>query len=45
VRFSSEELAELRKRLGGTASGGVTGGLSGKALERFEEKLKNGKQL
>jgi thymidylate synthase (FAD) len=43
VRFSGEELAELRKRLGGNDDG--EGGLSGKALERFEEKLKNGRQL
>jgi len=43
VRFSGEELAELRKRLGGNDAG--ESGLSGKALERFEEKLKNGRQL
>jgi thymidylate synthase (FAD) len=43
VRFSGEELAELRKRLGGSGAG--ESGLSGKALERFEEKLKNGNQL
>jgi thymidylate synthase (FAD) len=43
VRFSGEELAELRKRLDGNSAG--EGGLSGKALERFEEKLKSGKQL
>jgi thymidylate synthase (FAD) len=35
VHFSGEELAELKKRLG---AGGESG-LSGKALERFEEKL------
>ena len=53
VRFSGEELAELRKRLGasdvaisganGGANSGENGGasgLSGKALERFEEKLR-----
>jgi len=40
IRFSSEELAELKKRLEGSK-----GNLSGKALERFEEKLKSGKQL
>ncbi|MCL2007558.1 MAG: FAD-dependent thymidylate synthase [Treponema sp.] len=46
VRFSGEELAEIRRRLGGAAGGGGgTGGLSGKALERFEEKLKQGRQL
>jgi thymidylate synthase (FAD) len=52
VRFSAEELVELRKRLdhkkpdnpnGITAD--VSGGLSGKALDRFEEKLKTGRQL
>jgi len=43
VRFSGEELEELRKRLDGSSAG--EGGLSGKALERFEEKLKNGRQL
>jgi len=37
VHFSAEEFAELRKRLGVSDAGG---GLSGKALERFEEKLK-----
>jgi len=37
ARFSGEELAELRKRLGVSDAGGA---LSGKALERFEEKLK-----
>ncbi|GHV26084.1 flavin-dependent thymidylate synthase [Spirochaetia bacterium] len=39
VSFSKEELAELNKRLG---SGGESS-LSGKALERFEEKLRSGK--
>ncbi|MCL2381736.1 MAG: FAD-dependent thymidylate synthase [Treponema sp.] len=38
ARFSGEELAELQRRLG-TRDGG--GELSGKALERFEEKLKS----
>jgi thymidylate synthase (FAD) len=42
VRFSGEELAELKRRLEG--EGGDNGGLSGKDLERFEEKLKNGLQ-
>ena len=42
VRFSGEEMVELKKRLGqGNAAGE---NLSGKALERFEEKLKTGKQ-
>jgi thymidylate synthase (FAD) len=40
VRFSQEELAELKRRLG--ASGEP---LTGKALERFEEKLRSGRQL
>lgn len=39
VRFSGEELAELRRRLGSGDSGAA---LAGKALERFEEKLKGG---
>ena len=47
VRFSGEEFAELRKRLGetGMSETAKAGGLTGKALERFEEKLKSGKQL
>jgi thymidylate synthase (FAD) len=40
VRFSSEEYEELRKRLEG-----AEGSLSGKDLERFEEKLNSGRQL
>ena len=44
ARFSGEELAELRKRLGGN-SGSEAGGLSGKALERFEEKLRGGRRI
>jgi thymidylate synthase (FAD) len=40
VRFSMEEFAELQNRLG---SGGGTG-LAGKELERFEEKLRTGRQ-
>lgn len=40
VRFSGPEMEELRARL----SGGE-GSLSGKELERFEEKLRSGKQL
>jgi thymidylate synthase (FAD) len=42
VRFSHSEFAELRERL--NAAGGKQSGLSGKALERFEEKLKSGRQ-
>jgi len=52
VRFSGEELAELRKRLGITGSASdiaaddtVPKELSGRALERFEEKLRSGRQL
>ena len=41
VRFSGEELAELRKRL----AGNDPGVLKGKALERFEEKIRSGRQL
>jgi thymidylate synthase (FAD) len=56
VKFSREEFAELKRRLaasgGGAegAEGGAAGsgegpeGLSGKALERFEEKLRTGRQ-
>jgi thymidylate synthase (FAD) len=39
VSFSREEFAELKQRLDGGA-----GALAGKALERFEEKLRSGKQ-
>ena len=47
VRFSGNELAELRKRLGENGQDSTDGpaALSGKALERFEEKLKTGRQL
>ncbi|MGI5173082.1 FAD-dependent thymidylate synthase [Treponema sp. OMZ 840] len=40
VRFSGEEMEELRCRLSGKE-----GSLSGKKLERFNEKLASGKQL
>ena len=40
VRFSAEEMEELRRRLSGTE-----GLLSGKKLERFNEKIATGKQL
>jgi thymidylate synthase (FAD) len=48
VTFSGEEFAELKRRLSTEedGSGGREGaGLSGKELERFEEKLRTGKQL
>jgi thymidylate synthase (FAD) len=41
VNFSREEFAELKRRLAGGDAGVA---LSGKALERFEEKLLGGKQ-
>ncbi|MDR2184558.1 MAG: FAD-dependent thymidylate synthase [Treponema sp.] len=41
VSFSQEEFAELKRRLDGGATAGT---LSGKALDRFEEKLRTGKQ-
>ena len=39
ARFSGEELAELRNRLG---ANNAPAGLAGKALERFEEKIRSG---
>ena len=56
VRFSADEFAELQKRLGvtptdtpalsaGTNDPANQGDLAGKTLERFEEKLKSGRQL
>jgi thymidylate synthase (FAD) len=47
VAFSKEEFAELRRRLADGVSVGDAGEsvLAGKALERFEEKLRTGKQL
>ncbi|MCA1949039.1 MAG: FAD-dependent thymidylate synthase [Treponema sp.] len=42
LRFSKEELAELKRRLGMAVD---AESLSGKALERFEEKLRSGRQL
>jgi thymidylate synthase (FAD) len=48
VSFSKEEFAELKRRLGEDAGdeGALTdkAALSGKALERFEEKLRTGEQ-
>ncbi len=49
VRFSSPEMAELRRRLGAESkadgSAAQKPALSQKELERFEEKLKTGRQL
>jgi thymidylate synthase (FAD) len=49
VTFSKDEAAELRRRLGDGRRLGASpvgeSGLLGKALERFEEKLRTGKQL
>jgi thymidylate synthase (FAD) len=54
VRFSGPEMAELRRRLGievsdahdqPDESAGMPPGLSKKELERFEEKLRSGRQL
>lgn len=49
VRFSGAEVSELRRRLGvesgSAASLAQSAPLQGKALERFEEKLRTGKQL
>ena len=54
VRFTGAEMAELKRRLAGrSAAGDVAGSasageaplLKGKELERFEEKLRTGKQL
>jgi thymidylate synthase (FAD) len=46
ARFSAEELAELKRRLASpNANAAEPSGLSGKKLERFEEKLRTGRQL
>jgi thymidylate synthase (FAD) len=47
TRFSAEEMAELRRRLGAApaAPGGSVATLEGKKLQRFEEKLRSGRQL
>jgi thymidylate synthase (FAD) len=45
VRFSRSEFAELQKRLNSAGSGGNQTSLSGKTLERFEEKLQSGRQI
>jgi len=43
VRFSAAEMREIRRRLDPVAASG--GPLTGKALERLEEKLRSGRQL
>jgi thymidylate synthase (FAD) len=43
TNFSKDEVAELQRRLGGDAGG--EGALTGKALERFEEKLRGAKHV
>ncbi|MDR2193004.1 MAG: FAD-dependent thymidylate synthase [Treponema sp.] len=43
VAFSKEEFAELQNRLG-NGGAGEGAGLTGKALERFEEKLRTGRR-
>lgn len=46
LRFSAEELVELRRRLAGEAvASGAPSALEGKRLDRFEEKLRTGRQL
>jgi thymidylate synthase (FAD) len=49
TRFSSEEMAELRRRLAlqaeGPEGGALPAELKGKKLDRFEEKLRTGRQL
>jgi thymidylate synthase (FAD) len=44
VGFSAEEFAELQRRLGLAGAEPSAGVLTGKALERFEEKLRSGHQ-
>lgn len=47
TRFSAEEMRELRRRISGAAGSeeAFAETLSGKKLERFEEKLRSGRQL
>ena len=45
VRFSGEELAELRRRLGDSHQEQIDCPLEKKDMERFEEKLKTARQL
>jgi thymidylate synthase (FAD) len=45
TRFSAEEMNELKLRLAGAEKTATASGLSGKKLDRFEEKLRSGRQL
>jgi thymidylate synthase (FAD) len=45
VRFSRSEFVELQERLNSDSTGGKQTSLSGKTLERFEEKLQSGRQI
>lgn len=45
TRFSAKEMVELKRRLTGQLPAGEEAGLTGKSLERFEEKLQSGRQL
>lgn len=45
TRFSAEEMIELRRRLGLSNAGDSAPSLEGKRLERFEKKLKTGRQV
>jgi thymidylate synthase (FAD) len=45
VSFSGEEFAELKRRLAGNNGDPAASPLKGKNLERFEEKLRTGRQL
>jgi thymidylate synthase (FAD) len=44
ISFSREEFAELRRRLGATEGDPSAGALEGRDLERFEEKIRSGRQ-
>jgi thymidylate synthase (FAD) len=44
TRFSAEEMAELKARLSGAEAPKTDSGLTGKKLDRFEEKLRSGRQ-
>jgi thymidylate synthase (FAD) len=45
VNFSKDEFAELKRRLSGSAEKDAEKALPGKNLDRFEEKLRGGRQL